>query len=65
MDDQLLLYLRDDLSRRADAAAGQLSATAELLTAVRDLVGDRPGADQLRAAIAELTDAAGQLRPSR
>ncbi|GIF08128.1 hypothetical protein [Actinoplanes siamensis] len=57
MDEPLLHLLRDDLTRRVNGAAETMTDTLRLLTAVRGVAGEGPGAESLRAAIDELTAA--------
>ncbi|WP_155123693.1 MULTISPECIES: hypothetical protein [unclassified Actinoplanes] len=61
MDELVLEMLRDDLDRRVTAAAATMADTLRLLTAARELAGDAPGGESLRAAIEELTAAHADL----
>jgi hypothetical protein len=53
--DPLLLHVREELIGRLTAAAGSMSATAEILATVRELAGDVRGTESMRLAIEELT----------
>ncbi|WP_436528036.1 hypothetical protein [Actinoplanes sp. HUAS TT8] len=57
MDEPLLNMMRDDLTRRVESAAANMTDTLRLLAAARSVSGDGPGADSLDAAIEELTAA--------
>lgn len=61
MDEPLLNLMRDDLARRVESAAANMTDTLRLLTMARDLAGDAAGADSLSAAIEELTSARDDL----
>jgi hypothetical protein len=52
-----MMMLRDDLARRVESAAANMTDTLRLLTTARNLAGDGPSADSLTAAIADLTAA--------
>jgi hypothetical protein len=49
--------MRDDLTRRVESAAANMTDTLRLLVAAREMAGDGPDADKLTAAIEELTSA--------
>lgn len=49
--------MRDDLTRRVESAAANMTDTLRMLAAARDLAGEGPGADSLSAAIEELASA--------
>ena len=60
--DPMLLFMREDLARRLAAVAGTLVETADLLTAAREVAGDVPGNEVLRAAAEDLTRTGDDLR---
>ncbi|MEU8242857.1 hypothetical protein AB0C07_31760 [Actinoplanes missouriensis] len=53
--DPLLSLAREEMVRRLTTAAGQMTATVDMLTTLRDLAGDVRGTESMRAAIEELT----------
>ncbi|MBB2943076.1 hypothetical protein FB565_002789 [Actinoplanes lutulentus] len=59
--DPLLSLARAEMVRRLTTAAGQMSATVDVLTTLRDLAGDVRGTESMRVAIEELTRTRDQL----
>lgn len=57
VDEPLLNMLRDDLTRRVESAAANMTDTLRLLAAARSMTADGESADKLSAAIEELTAA--------
>ncbi|WP_433826088.1 hypothetical protein ACQP2E_28835 [Actinoplanes sp. CA-015351] len=59
--DPLLSLARAEMVRRLTTTAGQMSATVDVLTTLRDLAGDVRGTESMRVAIEELTRTRDQL----